>query len=63
VHHPDPRWGTTECRVVDETPRTLRELGYRRLTLVLRETRRERSRPRGVRSTAAHLRVVPTPEV
>ena len=62
VRHPDPRWGVTECRVVDETPPTLRELGYRRLTLVLRATRRERSRPRGARSAVAHLRVVPTPE-
>ncbi|MFE9021446.1 hypothetical protein ACFYNL_23205 [Streptomyces sp. NPDC007808] len=60
--HPDPRWGATECRVVDETPRTLQELGYTRLTLVLREVRRDRPRSRGIRRrTAAHLRVVPTP--
>ncbi|MFG2549822.1 hypothetical protein ACGFWF_07755 [Streptomyces sp. NPDC048581] len=56
--HPDPRWGATECRVVDETPRTLQELGYTRLTLVLREARRDRPRGRGVRRTASHLSVV-----
>ncbi|MFF5476327.1 hypothetical protein ACFY5C_03075 [Streptomyces sp. NPDC012935] len=60
--HPDPRWGATDCRVVDETPRTLQELGYTRLTLVLREVRRDRPRVRGARAAAAHLRVVPTPE-
>jgi hypothetical protein len=60
--HPDPRWGATDCRVVDETPRTLREMGYTRLTLVLREVRRDRPRARGVRRAPAHLRVVPTPE-
>lgn len=60
--HPDPRWGATECRVVDETPRTLQEMGYTRLTLVLREARRDRPRGRGVRRSASHLRVVPTPE-
>ncbi|KUL45457.1 hypothetical protein [Streptomyces regalis] len=60
--HPDPRWGATECRVVEETPRTLQEMGCTRLTLVLREVRRDRSRTRGARRTAAHLRVVPTPE-
>ncbi|WP_031480823.1 MmyB family transcriptional regulator [Streptomyces bicolor] len=60
--HPDPRWGATECRVVDETPRTLQGMGYTRLTLVLREARRDRPRGRGVRRTASHLRVVPTPE-
>ncbi len=60
--HPDPRWGATDCRVVDETPRTLRETGHTRLTLVLREVRRDRPRARAVRRGAAHLRVVPTPE-
>ncbi|MFI7407950.1 hypothetical protein ACIBU0_04600 [Streptomyces sp. NPDC049627] len=60
--HPDPRWGATECRVVDETPRTLQEMGYTRLTLVLREVRRDRPRARGVRRSAAHLRVVPATE-
>jgi hypothetical protein len=57
LHHPDPRWGATECRVVVETPRALEELGYTRLTLVLREPRR----PARPRRTAAHLRVVPAP--
>ncbi|MFE5811907.1 hypothetical protein [Streptomyces sp. NPDC056479] len=60
--HPDPRWGATECRVVDETPRTLQEMGYTRLTLVLREVRRDRPRVRTVRRGAAHLRVVPATE-
>ncbi|MEJ8672009.1 MULTISPECIES: hypothetical protein [unclassified Streptomyces] len=60
--HPDPRWGATDCRVVDETPGTLQELGYTRLTLVLREVRRDRPRVRGARSAAGHLRVVPAPE-
>lgn len=63
--HPDPRWGATECRVIEETPRTLQEMGYARVTLVLREVRRDRPGGRGVRGarrTAAHLRVVPTPE-
>ncbi|MFJ8629974.1 hypothetical protein [Streptomyces sp. NPDC093568] len=60
--HPDPRWGATECRVVDETPRTLQEMGYTRLTLVLREVRRDRPRARTVRRGAAHLRVVPATE-
>ncbi|WP_217142368.1 hypothetical protein [Streptomyces sp. AC627_RSS907] len=55
LHHPDPRWGSTECRVVVETPRALEELGYRRLTLVLREPHRPPSTRRG----ASHLRVVP----
>ncbi|MFJ2609077.1 hypothetical protein ACIQOU_26515 [Streptomyces sp. NPDC091279] len=63
VLHPDPRWGATECRVVDETPRTLGELGYTRLTLVLRESRRPRTRNRPVRRHgASHLRVVSAPE-
>ncbi|MFJ8189163.1 hypothetical protein ACIQ8D_05090 [Streptomyces sp. NPDC096094] len=62
LHHPDPRWGATECRVVVETPRALEELGYTRLTLVLREPRRSTHRPTRPRRTAAHLRVVPAPE-
>jgi PAS domain-containing protein len=59
--HPDPRWGATECRVVDETPRTLRDMGYTRMTLVLRAAppTRRASRPR---RTASHLSVVPAPE-
>ncbi|WP_217253835.1 hypothetical protein [Streptomyces sp. AC602_WCS936] len=62
LHHPDPRRGTTECRVVVETPRVLAELGYSRLTLVLREPRRTPPRLARPRRTAAHLRVVPAPE-
>jgi hypothetical protein len=59
LKHPDPRWGATDCRVVDETPRTLQDMGYTRITLVLRETRRERPRTRRTRRTPAHLTVVP----
>jgi hypothetical protein len=64
LHHPDPRRGPTECRVVDETPQALRELGYRRLTMVLRDARRPAApvrRPRRARGTTAHLTVVPAP--
>ncbi|MFI2203437.1 hypothetical protein ACH47Z_22210 [Streptomyces sp. NPDC020192] len=60
--HPDPRRGPTECRVVDETPQTLRDIGYRRLTMVLRDARRPAAparRPRRARGTAPHLTVVP----
>ncbi|RPF37742.1 hypothetical protein [Streptomyces sp. TLI_185] len=60
--HPDPRWGATDCRVVDETPRTLQDMGYTRMTLVLRETRPARPRAHKARHAAAHLRVVPAPE-
>ncbi|MFI9803411.1 hypothetical protein ACIHEJ_03385 [Streptomyces sp. NPDC052301] len=63
--HPDPRRGPTECRIVDETPQTLRELGYRRLTMVLRDARRSAAparRTRRPRPTSTHLSVVPTPE-
>ncbi|GAA2284189.1 hypothetical protein GCM10010145_65700 [Streptomyces ruber] len=65
LHHPDPRWGRTDCRVVGDTPKTLQEMGYTRMTLVLREARRRRARGRGTgpaRRTAAHLSVVPAPE-
>ncbi|MFF3333205.1 hypothetical protein ACFYWX_27240 [Streptomyces sp. NPDC002888] len=65
VLHPDPRWGATDCRIVDETPRALREMDYTRLTMVLRESRRPAPaprRPRRVRRTAGHLSVVPAPE-
>ncbi|MEH0417090.1 MmyB family transcriptional regulator [Streptomyces sp. B21-083] len=64
--HPDPRWGATECRVVGETPKSLEDMGYTRLTLVLRETRRpaDVSRgPRRPRRSASHLSVVPAREV
>ncbi|GAA5049295.1 MmyB family transcriptional regulator [Streptomyces similanensis] len=63
--HPDPRWGATECRVVEETPATLRELGHTRLTLVLREPprpSRPQHRPRRARRPAGHLSVVPAAE-
>ncbi|MCX4820505.1 helix-turn-helix domain-containing protein [Streptomyces sp. NBC_01142] len=39
LRHPDPRWGRTDCRIVDETPQTLQDKGFTRMTLVLRETR------------------------
>ncbi|MBC9724331.1 hypothetical protein [Streptomyces sp. TRM68367] len=55
IQHPDPRWGATDCRIVVESPASLHDLGYTRLTLVLRETRRAPAR----RRTAPHLRVVP----
>ncbi|MFE2040693.1 hypothetical protein ACFXAZ_07105 [Streptomyces sp. NPDC059477] len=62
VHHPDPRWGATDCRVVGETPRALRELGCTRLTLVLREIRKPPAAPRrhrrDRRTGASHLSVV-----
>ncbi|SPF00308.1 MmyB family transcriptional regulator [Streptomyces sp. MA5143a] len=63
--HPDPRWGATDCRVVDETPDTLRDLGYTRMTLVLREAGRPSESPRrhrrSRRAVAGHLSVVPSP--
>jgi PAS domain-containing protein len=63
--HPDPRRGPVECRIVEETPKTLRDLGHRRLTMVLRDPRRAASsvrRPRRPRGSATHLTVVPAPE-
>ncbi|MFI6349015.1 hypothetical protein [Streptomyces sp. NPDC050560] len=54
LRHPDPRWGHTHCRVVGATPRALEGMGYRHLTLVLRE--RPRRAPHGSRR---HLRAVP----
>jgi hypothetical protein len=61
--HPDPRWGSTECRIVVETPKTLRDMGCTRLTLALREPRRApAARERGTRRAAAHLRVVTASE-
>ncbi|MEU6818558.1 hypothetical protein [Streptomyces sp. NPDC046860] len=53
LHHPDPRRGTAECRVVDETPPLLRDLGHRRLTMIPRQ-------PSAARR--AHLTVVRTPQ-
>ncbi|MGY1496205.1 MmyB family transcriptional regulator [Streptomyces sp. QTS52] len=63
--HPDPRWGAIECRVVGETPESLENMGYTRLTLVFREPRRPADAPRGPRRprrSASHLSVVPAPE-
>ncbi|MFF8905028.1 MmyB family transcriptional regulator [Streptomyces olivaceoviridis] len=65
LHHPDPRRGRTECRIVEEVPQPLRELGYRRLTMVLRDPRRPAvpvRRPRRPRDGASHLTVVPSTE-
>jgi hypothetical protein len=62
VLHPDPRWGATDCRVVGETPKTLENMGYTRLTLVLREARRAPVRARRAGRGAGYLRVVPAAE-
>ncbi|MGW4439908.1 MmyB family transcriptional regulator [Streptomyces sp. NPDC004596] len=65
LHHPDPRRGTTECRIVEETPRTLAEIGCTRLTMVLRDSRRPAGagrRQRRTRGAGAHLTVVPAPQ-
>ncbi|MFJ8806782.1 hypothetical protein [Streptomyces sp. NPDC102490] len=62
LHHPDPRRGTTECRVVVETSGALQELGYTRLTLVLREPPRTAHRSPRARRAPSHLRVVPAAE-
>ncbi|MEU1278168.1 transcriptional regulator [Streptomyces sp. NPDC005805] len=55
VYHPDPRWGRTDCRIVDETPARLQGSGCTRITFVLRENR---SAAPGVRHGKAHLRAV-----
>lgn len=60
--HPDPRRGATECRIVVETTRTLQALGYTRLTLVLRDSRRPATAPRRGHGAAGRLTVVPAPE-
>ncbi|MEU1403057.1 hypothetical protein ABZ471_11960 [Streptomyces sp. NPDC005728] len=65
LFHPDPRRGPTECRIVDETPATLREIGCTRLTMVLRDARRPAGasrRTRRPRGAGAHLTVVPAHE-
>ncbi|MEU0395833.1 helix-turn-helix domain-containing protein [Streptomyces sp. NPDC006208] len=56
VNHPDPRWGRTDCRIVDETPKTLQEKGFTRVTLVLRENPAVVAP--GVRRGKSHLRAV-----
>ncbi|MFG3009046.1 hypothetical protein ACGFZB_01030 [Streptomyces cinerochromogenes] len=64
LHHPDPRRGRTECRIVEESSRPLLELGYRRLTMILRDPRRSAApvrRQRRPRGAASHLTVVPSP--
>ncbi|WP_416977352.1 hypothetical protein [Streptomyces sp. T028] len=65
LRHPDPRRGETRCRIVGETPRTLRDMGYTRLTMVLQEPRPapapRRARRTIARRTASHLSVVPAP--
>ncbi|WP_055526488.1 hypothetical protein [Streptomyces graminilatus] len=63
--HPDPRWGATECRIVAETPKSLEDMGYTKLTLVLREAPRPADAPRAhrrPRRSASHLSVVPAPQ-
>ncbi|MEV6177425.1 hypothetical protein ACIHAR_14595 [Streptomyces sp. NPDC052016] len=61
--HPDPRWGATRCRIVGDTPKTLQDMGYTRLTMVLREAAAPAPRrARRPRRTAGHLSVVPAPE-
>ncbi|MCS0599900.1 hypothetical protein NX794_01390 [Streptomyces sp. LP11] len=62
--HPDPRRGAVECRIVEETPETLRGLGYRRLTMILRDPRpaAPARRSRRPRVGGTHLAVVPAPE-
>ncbi len=65
--HPDPQWGGT-CRIVGETPKSLHDMGYTRLTLVLREARRttpaarRTSRTGHPRRASSHLSVVPATE-
>ncbi|WP_405905635.1 MULTISPECIES: hypothetical protein [unclassified Streptomyces] len=59
--HPDPRWGRTDCRIVGDTPKSLQDMGYTRMTLVLREARQAATGPRKARKTrngVAELRAV-----
>jgi hypothetical protein len=56
LRHPDPRWGRTDCRIVDETPQTLQDRGFTRMTLVLRENRP--ATVPGLRRGKSHLRAV-----
>ncbi|MFM9367252.1 hypothetical protein [Streptomyces sp. Da 82-17] len=69
LRHPDPAWGATTCRVVTDTPATLRERGLTRLTLILhprsatpggREaTERRDSAATAPRTTEADARATP----
>ncbi|MDQ8701639.1 hypothetical protein RCO28_03915 [Streptomyces sp. LHD-70] len=65
LRHPDPAWGTTTCRIVTDTPGTLRERGLTRLTLILHarsdaaDRLREETTARPTASTPPLLRVVP----
>lgn len=59
LRHPDPRWGTTDCRLVVETTRVLDGMDCIRLTLVLREASRTRAGHRRCRRATSHLSVVP----
>ncbi len=64
--HPDPRWGRTNCRIVGEAPKSLQDMGYTRMTLVLRETGRATGTTRRaarVRRRTSHLSVVTAAEV
>ncbi|MFE9764049.1 hypothetical protein ACFYPC_05855 [Streptomyces sp. NPDC005808] len=59
--HPDPRWGRTDCRVVCDAPKSLQDMGYTRMTLVLREARHATTGPgrtHKTRNGAAELRAV-----
>jgi len=59
--HPDPRWGRTDCRIIADTPKCLEDMGYTRMTLVLREAQHAATGPRKSRKTrngAAELRAV-----
>ncbi|MGC0328503.1 hypothetical protein RKD23_001493 [Streptomyces sp. SAI-170] len=61
--HPDPSWGATDCRIVDETPKSLHVLGYTRLTMLPQGRRpAPRAGHRRNRRPAGHLTVVSTPE-
>ncbi|MFE3093162.1 transcriptional regulator [Streptomyces sp. NPDC059248] len=58
VHHPDPRWGRAECRIVDETPATLEDCGFTRMTLVMREYRAPGAPDARRKKSKTHLRAV-----
>ncbi|MHC0432635.1 MmyB family transcriptional regulator [Streptomyces sp. O3] len=56
LRHPDPAQGRSTCRIISETPATLRAIGFSRLTLVLQDPGLTAT-PRPRRG-APHLRVV-----